>query len=77
MTYDIGMEMMEDFVYYLQSKANLMSSTVFNHLVKLKTLIKMASFSGYDIDYTYSGVNVKVDEHDVITLDRDEVTQLP
>lgn len=76
MTYDIGMEMMEDFVYYLQSKANLMSSTVFNHLVKLKTLIKMASFSGYDIDYTYSGVNVKVDEHDVITLDRDEVTQL-
>ena len=53
MTYDIGMEMMEDFVYYLQSKANLMSSTVFNHLVKLKTLIKMASFSGYDIDYMY------------------------
>lgn len=76
MTYEIGMEMIEDFVYYLQATANLMSSTVFNLLVRLKTLLKMASCSGYDIDYSYSGVNVKVDEHDVITLDRDEITQL-
>lgn len=76
MTYEIGMEMLEDFVYYLQATANLMSSTVFNHLVRLKTLIKMASFSGYDIDYTYSGVSLRVDEHDVVTLDRDEITQL-
>ena len=36
----------------------------------------MASFSGYDIDYTYSGVSLRVDEHDVVTLDRDEITQL-
>lgn len=76
MTYEIGMEMLEDFVYYLRATARLMSSTVFNHLVRLKTLIKMASFSGYDIDYTYTGVNIKVDEHDVVTLDRDEITQL-
>lgn len=76
MTYEIGMEMLEDFVYYLRATAKLMSSTVFNHLVRLKTLIKMASFSGYDIDYTYTGVNIKVDEHDVVTLDRDEITQL-
>lgn len=76
MTFEIGMEMLEDFVYYLRATARLMSSTVFNHLVRLKTLIKMASFSGYDIDYTYTGVNIKVDEHDVVTLDRDEITQL-
>ena len=76
MTHEIGMEMMEDFVYYLQASAQLMSSTVFNILVRMKTLLKMASFSGYDIDYTYSGVNVKVDEHDVITLDRDEITRI-
>lgn len=76
MTYDIGMEMMEDFVYYLRATAKLMSSTVFNHIVRLKTLIKMASLSGYDIDYSYSSTKVKVDEHDVVTLDRDEITQL-
>lgn len=76
MTYDIGMELLEDFVYYLQATARLMSSTVFNHLVRLKTLIKMASFSGYDIDHSYTGVNVKVDDHDVVTLDRDEITRL-
>ena len=76
MTYEIGMEMLEDFVYYLQATAGLMSSTVFNILVRMKTLLKMASCSGYDIDYSYSSVNVKVDEHDVITLDRDEITQL-
>lgn len=75
-THEIGMEMMEDFVYYLQATAGLMSSTVFNCLVRMKTLLKMASCSGYDIDYSYSGVSVKVDEHDVITLDRDEITQL-
>lgn len=75
-THEIGMEMMEDYVYYLQATAGLMSSTVFNCLVRMKTLLRMASCSGYDIDYSYSGVNVKVDEHDVITLDRDEITQL-
>lgn len=75
-THEIGMEMVEDFVYYLQATANLMSSTVFNLLLRLKTLLKMAAFSGYDIDQTYSGVKVKVDEHDVITLDRDEITRI-
>jgi Phage integrase SAM-like domain len=76
MTCEIGMEMMEDFVYYLKATAKLMSSTVANHLVRMKTLLKMASCSGYDIDYSYSGVNIKVDEHDVVTLDRDEITQI-
>lgn len=75
-THEIGMEMIEDFVYYLQATANLMSSTVFNILTRMKTLLKMASFSGYDIDHTYSGVIVKVDEHDVVTLDRDEITRI-
>ena len=68
--------MMEDFVYYLRATAKLMSSTVFNHIVRLKTLIKMASLSGYDIDYSHSSTKVKVDEQDVVTLDRDEITQL-
>lgn len=76
MTYDIGMEMLEDFVYYLRSVAKLMSSTVFCHLSHFKTILKMASNSGYDIDYSYSDVNSKKDEIDVITLDRDEVTQV-
>lgn len=75
-THEIGMEMIEDFVYYLQGTANLMSSTVFNILTRMKTLLKMASFSGYDIDHTYSDVKVKVDEHDVVTLDRDEITRI-
>lgn len=76
MTYEIGMEMMEDFVYYLQATAKLMSTTVAGHLCHIKTLLKMASYSGYDIDYTYSDVNVKMDEHDVVTLDRDEITRI-
>lgn len=75
-THEVGMEILEDFVYYLQSTADLMSSTVFNILVRIKTLLKMASYCGYDIDYTYSGVKVKVDELDVVTLDRDEITQI-
>lgn len=75
-TYQIGMEMMDNFVYYLQATAKLMSSTVCNHLVRIKTLIKMASYSGYDIDFTYSDISVKEDEHDVVTLDRDEITRL-
>lgn len=76
MTYDIGMEVLEDFVYYMQSVVKLMSSTVSGHLTHFKTLLKMASFSGYDVDYTYSDVNVREDEIDVITLDRDEITQI-
>lgn len=75
-TYEIGMEMMEDFVFYLQSTAKLMSSTVFNLLVRIKTLLKMASYSGYDVDMTYSDVGVKRDEIDVVTLDRDEITRI-
>lgn len=75
-TYQLGMEMMDNFVYYLQATAKLMSSTVCNHLVRIKTLIKMASYSGYDIDFTYSDISVKEDEHDVVTLDRDEITRL-
>lgn len=76
MTYEIGMEMLEDFVFYLRSVVKLMSSTVAGHLIHFKTLLKMASNSGYDIDYTYSDVNAKKDEIDVITLDRDEITQI-
>lgn len=45
MTYEIGMEVMEDFVFYMQSVAKLMSSTVFGHVSHIKTLLKMASFS--------------------------------
>lgn len=76
MTYEIGMEMLEDFVYYLRSVAKLMSSTVYCHLTHFKTILKMASNSGYDVDYTYSDVSIRKDEIDVITLDRDEVTQI-
>ena len=76
MTYEIGMEVMEDFVYYMQADAKLMSSTVAGHLVHFKTLLKMASFSGYDVDFTYSDVNIREDEIDVVTLDRDEITQI-
>lgn len=75
-TNEIGMEMMEEFVYYMKSVAKLMSTTISGHLVRMKTLLKMACYSGYDIDYTYSDVKVKVDEHEVVTLDRDEITQL-
>ena len=76
LTNQIDMEMMDNFVYYLKASARLMSSTVCNHLVRIKTLIKMASYSGYDINFTYSDIKVKDDEHDVVTLDRDEVTRL-
>ncbi len=44
-TYQLGMEMMDNFVYYLQATTKLMSSTVCNHLVRIKTLIKMASIT--------------------------------
>lgn len=76
MTYEIGMEIMEDFVYYMQSVAKLMSSTVAGHLSHFKTILKMAANSGYDIDFSYSDVSSKKEEIDVITLDRDEVTQV-
>lgn len=76
MTYEIGMEVMEDFVFYMQSVAKLMSSTVFGHVSHIKTLLKMASFSGHDVDFTYSDTKVKQDEIDVVTLDRDEITQI-
>lgn len=76
MTYEIGMEVMEDFMYYMQSVVKLMSSTVAGHLVHFKTLLKMASYSGYDIDFTYSDINLKKAEIDVVTLDRDEITQI-
>lgn len=75
-TYEIGMEMLEDYVFYLQSVAKLMNSTVSGHLVHFKTLIKMASYSGYDVDYTYSDVVVKEYERDVVSLDTSEITRI-
>jgi len=69
---DLGLDLTEEFVYYLYS-LDLMASTVCGHLVRLKTLIRSAAMRGYDVDFTFSDVKVKDDEKEVVYLEFHEI----
>lgn len=75
-TDSLGVEFMEDFVYYLQSDSGLMLNTIVGMLEKLRALLNKAALYGYPIDNTFREVKLKNEESYSVYLPEDEILKL-
>lgn len=72
---NLNEQVIEDFVYYLQSQ-NLMSSTVKNNVNRIKYLLKKAHRFGYEVDPIIEDFNVPDEEGNAVFLTMREVYKI-
>ena len=72
---NLNEQVIEDFVYYLQSQ-NLMVSTVKNNVNRIKYLLKKARRFGHEVDSTIEDFNVPDEEGNAVFLTMREVYKI-
>ncbi len=72
---NLNEQVIEDFVYYLQSQ-NLMSSPVKNNVNRIKYLLKKAHRFGYEVDPIIEDFNVPDEEGNAVFLTMREVYKI-
>lgn len=75
-TETVSEEILEEFVFFLQDKRNLMISSVKGIVERTKTMLQKACNCGYDVDTTFRDFTIKDEEINTISLSMTDIARI-